>query len=96
MRPSRRPPIRARCCTTISSIFRSQEGDRIDVAAIDANSLLPGDQAFSFIGSGAFTGMAGQLRFAGGFVQGDLNGDATADFMIHANALSLAAGDFVL
>ena len=76
--------------------FSHAEGDRIDVSAIDANSLLAGDQAFSFIGSGAFTGMAGQLRFAGGFVQGDLNGDATADFMIHANALSLAAGDFVL
>jgi serralysin len=76
--------------------FSQAEGDRIDLAAIDANTVLAGNQAFSFIGSGAFTGMSGQLRFAGGFVQGDLNGDATADFMIHMNAPSLAAGDFGL
>jgi Ca2+-binding RTX toxin-like protein len=36
-------------------------GDRIDLAAIDANVTLAGDQAFSFIGAAALTG-AGQVN----------------------------------
>jgi serralysin len=51
---------------------------------------------FVFIGSSAFTGSAAQLRFAGGFVQGDTDGNMVADFMIQVNAASLAASDFVL
>jgi Ca2+-binding RTX toxin-like protein len=67
--------------------------DRIDLSGIDANSLTDGDQAFSFIGSGAFTGSgaasAGQLRAYQGsgssgawIVEGDVNGDGVADFRI--------------
>lgn len=39
--------------------------DKIDLSAIDANTSLfaPGDQAFTFIGTGKFTG-AGQLRYS--------------------------------
>jgi hypothetical protein len=33
-----------------------------DLATIDANTLVAGNQAFSFIGSAAFSGAAGQLR----------------------------------
>jgi hypothetical protein len=40
--------------------------DKIDLSRIDANSLAGGDQAFSWIGSNAFTGSgaasAGELR----------------------------------
>jgi Ca2+-binding RTX toxin-like protein len=64
-------------------------GDVIDLSQIDANSLLDGNQAFSFIGSAAFTAQqhAGELRAidtGGGIwqVQGDVNGDGTADFEI--------------
>jgi len=32
----------------------------------------------------------------GGYVQGDLDGDGWADFMIRVNAASLVASDFVL
>lgn len=56
--------------------------DRIDVSAIDANTLIAGDQAFSYIGSAAFSNVAGQHRFAGGILSGDVNGDNIADFQI--------------
>ena len=76
--------------------FSSAQGDHIDVSAIDANLWVAGNQAFTYIGSNAFTGVAGQLRFAGGFVQGDLNGDTLTDFRFEVNAASLAAADFML
>jgi Ca2+-binding RTX toxin-like protein len=41
--------------------FSGAQGDRIDLAGIDANANAGGDQAFAFIG-GAFAGVAGQLR----------------------------------
>ncbi|WP_457094887.1 calcium-binding protein, partial [Microvirga sp. P5_D2] len=54
--------------------------DLIDLSAIDANAGISGNQAFSFIGSGAFTGKAAQLRYASATdettsVYGDINGD---------------------
>jgi Ca2+-binding RTX toxin-like protein len=56
--------------------------DKLDLSAMDAHTLLAGDQAFSFIGATAFSGVAGQLRYVGGVLQGDTNGDAVADFQI--------------
>jgi Ca2+-binding RTX toxin-like protein len=77
--------------------FSAAQGDRIDLAQIDANSLAADDQAFSFIGNNnPFSGVAGQLRFNAGQLEGDLNGDATADFRIQVNVGSLVAADFVL
>jgi Ca2+-binding RTX toxin-like protein len=71
--------------------------DRIDLSAIDASVLNPGNQAFAFIGAAAFTGRAGQARFAGGLVQGDINGDGLADFHIAVqNVAALAGTDFIL
>lgn len=71
--------------------------DKIDLKAIDANTTLAGDQAFTYIGSGAFTKKAGQLSFTGGLVAGDVNGDGIADFQIVVKGLAvLAAGDFIL
>jgi len=73
--------------------------DRIDLSAIDANSATAGDDAFSFIGTAAFTGQAGQLRYeiAGGRVHiyGDVNGDGGVDFQIVANGVLLQASDFI-
>jgi Ca2+-binding RTX toxin-like protein len=72
--------------------------DKVNLAAIDA---VPGgaDNAFSFIGAGAFGHAAGELRSysSGGsnWVAGDVDGDGVADFMIQTNVL-LASGDFVL
>lgn len=75
--------------------------DSIDLSAIDANSLIAGDQAFTFIGSASFTKKAGELRSysssAGTMVAGDLNGDGIADFEIAlVNKAIPAAADFIL
>jgi Ca2+-binding RTX toxin-like protein len=75
--------------------------DKIDLAAIDANSGAADDQAFTFIGDGGFTHQAGELqaRFAGPntLVSGDVDGNGTADFQIVVTGhLVLQATDFVL
>jgi len=81
--------------------FSHAQGDRIDLAAIDARFTVVGNQAFSFIGTAAFTGVAGQLHYwrdAGRtIVSGDVNGNGTADFNIAlTGTIALVAGDFVL
>ncbi|MGF6230094.1 Ca2+-binding RTX toxin-like protein [Inquilinus ginsengisoli] len=81
--------------------FSHAQADKIDLAAIDANSGAAGNQAFSFIGTGLYTGVAGQLRYAqsGGVttIAGDVDGNGTSDFHIQlTGAVALAAGDFVL
>jgi Ca2+-binding RTX toxin-like protein len=80
--------------------FSHSEGDKIDLTAIDANINVAGNQAFT-LGGGAFTGTAGQLiqvSTAGGYlVEGDVNGDAVADFILFVRAQApLVAGDFAL
>ncbi len=76
-------------------------GDRIDLHAIDANVGLAGDQAFSFIGTTAFSGVAGQLRYAASgpdtLISGDVNGDKLPDFAILATgAHNFTAPNFIL
>jgi Ca2+-binding RTX toxin-like protein len=56
--------------------------DTLDLSGIDANWTVAGNQAFGFIGRGAFSGAAGQLRLEGGVLSGDTNGDKVADFEI--------------
>ena len=77
--------------------------DKLDLARVDANTNVAGDQAFLFIGASAFTGVAGELRAfeSGSFwmVEGDTNGDGLADLVIALDRLGptpLAASDFVL
>jgi Ca2+-binding RTX toxin-like protein len=67
--------------------LNSHERDKIDLSAIDANSLHAGNQAFSFIGSLAFTHHAGELHYrmqdaTTAILEGDVNGDGKADFAI--------------
>ncbi|HEX5377227.1 MAG TPA: choice-of-anchor L domain-containing protein [Phenylobacterium sp.] len=78
--------------------FSHADGDRIDLSGIDA--VAGGkDQAFSLVG--AFSNKAGQLisvieadHYA---VQGDVNGDGVADFVINVySQTTLTASDFVL
>lgn len=73
--------------------FTAADGDRIDLRSIDANESLSGRQGFAWMGSADFSGAAGQLRFADGALQGDLNGDAVADLLVQlAGVTSLAPG----
>lgn len=75
--------------------------DRIDLHLIDANTGVAGNQVFSFIGTAAFSGVAGELRYVQNgnavIVSGDTNGDARADFSIQINGThTLFASDFLL
>jgi Ca2+-binding RTX toxin-like protein len=81
--------------------FSALEGDTIRLNLVDANKGLIGDQAFSFIGTAAFGHVAGQLRYqqtnGNTYIQGDLNGDAVADFSIQLDGLhNLNALNFML
>lgn len=69
--------------------------DKIDLSAIDAKTNVAGNDAFTFIGSAAFSGVSGQVRFAGGVVSGDVDGDGSADFYIQIGN-QLVVGDLVL
>ena len=73
-------------------------GDKIDLAGIDANDQIDGNQAFSFINSASFTGVAGQLIYSSwGSIQGDTNGDSMQDFSIAVTGVSsFVQSDFLL
>ncbi|MFN3388143.1 MAG: calcium-binding protein [Allosphingosinicella sp.] len=75
--------------------------DLIDLAGWDADINVAGDQAFTFVGSAAFTATAGELRaFFDGtdtWVQGDIGGDGIADFeILLPGSVSLVSSDFLL
>ena len=81
--------------------FSRGQSDRIQLTGVDANTTIAGDQNFAFIGTAAFAGVAGQLRYekSGGdtFVYGDLDGDSVADFQLQINGeLNMYASDFLL
>lgn len=83
----------------ISDFVRGQ--DKISLSGIDGIRGTASNDAFSFIGANAFSGVAGQLHYVLGngitLVEGDVNGDRIADFQIELTGrMSLAATDFVL
>ncbi|MBN4001673.1 calcium-binding protein [Nostoc sp. LPT] len=74
----------------------SLPGDRIDLSTIDANSTIGGNQAFSFIGSGQFSA-PGQIRYSGGILQGNTDGNLSANFEIRLiGAPQLVSSDLIL
>lgn len=95
-------------CSTLSGgdeviAFNTLDGDMIDVSRMDANILTKGqNEAFTYIGSGPFTNVAGQLRVSttGSFftVSMDLDGDSLADAVISGVNIgpNITASDFVL
>jgi Ca2+-binding RTX toxin-like protein len=78
-----------------------QQGlDTLDLHLIDANTAIAGDQVFKFAGE-THSVQAHSISFfhEGGstILQGDINGDSTADFQIDLNSkLSLHRSDFAL
>jgi hypothetical protein len=85
---------------TIADFARNQ-GDKIDLEGIDADVIQGGNQAFH-LGGGAFNNEAGELIvFNDGsghrVIQGDVNGDGTADFEIYLDGTpNVKAADFFL
>jgi Ca2+-binding RTX toxin-like protein len=79
------------------------DGDLIDVKGIDANKGVGGNQKFKFIGTHHFHHRAGELHVKFDtvndttIVQGDVNGDAKADFEIQLTGHHvLSSLDFIL
>jgi serralysin len=86
---------------TADTILDFQSIDDINLAAIDANTRVGGNQVFTFIGPQAFHGKASELRYekvAGDiFIYGDTNGDKRADLVIHLdNTAAISKAYFVL
>jgi hypothetical protein len=76
-----------------------QGNEKIDLAGIDAISGTPNNDAFNYLGTGAFTNHAGELRYdvIGGnaHVFADLDGNGVADFeIIVNNVTTLVVTDF--
>ncbi|WP_169833506.1 calcium-binding protein [Methylobrevis pamukkalensis] len=85
--------------------FDIDGGDVIDLSQIDANSNLDGNQAFTFLGTGSYTGAGGELRVSyrdtgDAVVTVDVDGDGSGDLNILLRGITdanqLTAGDFVL
>lgn len=80
--------------------FKHSESDKIDLSAIDANSSLPNDQSFTYIGTKIFSKDAtAQLRLdpKTGILYGSTNADNTPEFSILLSGVKdLVQEDFVL
>jgi len=89
---------------TINGFDRGAVQDLIDLSAIDANRLTAGvNDAFSFIGTAAFSGTAGELRYQALTAQNsvivlaDVNGDGAAEMQILVRQTTvMVAADFIL
>jgi serralysin len=76
--------------------FNHSQGDQIDLSGIDAIKG-GGDDAFTFIGTDAFSDTAGELRFKNGVLYGDIDGDGKADIQIKVDHMStMHQSDFIL
>lgn len=80
--------------------FDGDEGDIIDLSAIDAKKGK-GNQDFTFIKKQGFSGDKGDLRFkvknGDAVLEGDTDGDGRADFaVLVAGVTKLSGGDFEL
>ncbi|BAN49124.1 calcium-binding protein [Metapseudomonas resinovorans] len=71
--------------------------DRIDLAALDANTATPANDAFTtVIGSASAFTAAGQLKLSGGVLYGNTDADATAEFAIQlVGVTAVSTADFV-
>ncbi|MEM6548101.1 MAG: calcium-binding protein [Pseudomonadota bacterium] len=71
--------------------------DLIFLRGMDADETVAGNQTFSFIGAERFSGEAGELRVQGAIVQGDVDGDRRADFLLTVRGDAPdEASDFIL
>jgi Ca2+-binding RTX toxin-like protein len=92
-------PLRAQADSVTD--FNRAEGDRINLAQIDARTGTAGNDGFSFVGTAAFTGQAGELRYevvnGSAILQGDTDGDKSADFFLKVDQITtIAAADLIV
>jgi len=72
-------------------------GDIVNLSFLDADPVSAGDQSFTFIGNAAFTRTPGELRYAGGRLSADLDGNGAAELVVWLDgAPPLQASDLVL
>jgi Ca2+-binding RTX toxin-like protein len=80
--------------------FNFREGDRIDLASADGDTVSLGLQQFAFVGAAEFTGHAGELRYettsAGTLISADTTGDGVADFALLLNYQGTVTRDFFI
>jgi Ca2+-binding RTX toxin-like protein len=75
--------------------------DKIDVSAIDAKTFQSGNQAFHFIGTGAFTAAGGQIRAtshgANTLIEINIDHDKPAEMsiLLHGH-ITLSSAEFIL
>lgn len=71
---------------------------KISLSLIDANTNTDANDAFKFVGTAAFSGKAGELRYEatsdGVMVLGDVNGDGQADLSIKLIGLSFVNANY--
>lgn len=92
-----KPAVSGPTAATRDTIADFRHGDVIDLSEIDARADQRGNNAFSFIGGRDFSHEAGELRYVGGIVTADLDGDGRADLSIAlTGAPALGTDDFVL
>ncbi len=75
-----------------------EQGDTIaDFAAGDLIDLRRTGVDFTFVGNAAFSNAAGELRYANGMLQGDVNGDGVADMsIVVSGSPALVAADILI
>ena len=82
--------------------FSHAQADKVKLDLVDANTANGAtDEAFTFIGTAAFSNVAGELRYQviGGntIIMGDQDGNGAADFWIRIDGnVALVASDFIL
>ena len=70
--------------------------DYIDLDFVDADTTENGDQQFLFIEDTVFSNKAGELRYDGGVLAGDTDGDGMAEFAITlTGSPALVAADII-
>ena len=81
--------------------FNFAEGDRLDLGSIDADAYAAGNQAFTFIGTAAFSGTPGEIRYyhSGGdtFIEMQTGTEVDIEGLIHLSGIHTpTAGWFIL
>jgi phospholipase/lecithinase/hemolysin len=68
--------------------FTAIEGDRIGINAVLGITNSLAGQGWTYIDSANFNGVAGELRFANGLLQGDTDGNRIANLQIQLDGIS--------